>query len=278
MLPNTFEYYFIWYELLRLRRDPRRLAPATVVSAAAAIWIVVKLPQEYWLHIARLDLTDVLKTALFGASPQTPWGHIFRAAPWLYAGVALLAVGVLLALAWLATRRLPPPDDGRQATAPGQPADSPRRPWSVLGGPSSTVTRAQLHAARAEWAAQIFDRDLGEKLALVALITAIFAHILPGVRPATPLVVLGATAVVVLTTALSHLVARRGVTWTNTLGQFLAILGANFTAVFLFQALPGARDLNEAEVLAFVLLLSVIVTLFDRFQIYQRARWAEERG
>ena len=44
LLPNTFEYYFIWYELLRLRREPR-LARTTVVSAAAAIWIVVKLPR-----------------------------------------------------------------------------------------------------------------------------------------------------------------------------------------------------------------------------------------
>ena len=108
LLPNTFEYYFIWYELLRLRRDPRRLTPTIIVSAAAAIWIVIKLPQEYWLHIARLDLTDVLKTALFSAPPETPWGHIFRAAPWLYAGVAILGVGVVVGLAVLAGRGQPP--------------------------------------------------------------------------------------------------------------------------------------------------------------------------
>src|SRR5690606_5460592 len=66
IFPNTFEYFFIWYELVALLRDPRRLPRATVVGAAAAIWIIIKLPQEFWLHIARLDLTDVLKTALFG--------------------------------------------------------------------------------------------------------------------------------------------------------------------------------------------------------------------
>ena len=278
LLPNTFEYFFIWYELVRLRGDPRRLAATTVVSAAAAIWILIKLPQEYWIHIARLDLTDVLKTALFGAPPETPWGHIFRAAPWLYVAVALLAVGVLLGLAVLAGRGLaadqrPPAAAGTSAS---QMPASRGRP-SAVGG-RSPLTRDQLRAARAAWAERLFDRDLAEKLALVALITAIFAQILPGVRPTTPLVVLGATAVVLLTTALSHLLARRGITWTNTLGQFLVIMGANFTIVFLFQALPGARDLNEAEVLVFVLLLSVIVTLFDRFQIVQRARWAEERG
>ena len=82
----------------------------------------------------------------------------------------------------------------------------------------------------------------------------------------------GAVVVVALNTALSHALARRGVGWSNTLGQFLVMLGANFTAVFLYRALPGTRDLDEAAVLFFVLLLSVIVTLFDRFQIIQRAR------
>ncbi len=120
LLPNTFEYFFIWYELVR-RRTPRRLSRTTVISAAAAIWILIKLPQEYWIHIARLDLTDVLKTALFGASPETPWGHIFRAAPWLYVAVALLAVGVLLALVRLATRRLPPAVHARPRATPRRP-------------------------------------------------------------------------------------------------------------------------------------------------------------
>ena len=63
-----------------------------------------------------------------------------------------------------------------------------------------------------------------------------------------PLVVFGAVVVVSLNTALSHVLARRGVGWSNTLGQFLVVLGANFTAVFLYRALPGTRDLDEAAV------------------------------
>jgi hypothetical protein len=279
LLPNTFEYYFIWYELLRLRRDPRRLTPTTAVSAAAAIWIVIKLPQEYWLHIARLDLTDVLKTALFDASPATPWGHIFRAAPWLFIGVTLLGAGIIVALAWLAGRAHPtavsqPTDNARPTPVPSHdatrhpPPGTRPAPWQGVAQPP----RAALLAARAAWAAHIFDRDLAEKLLLTGLLTAIFAQMLPGTRPATPLVVLGAVVVVAVNTALSHVLARRGVGWSNALGQFLVMLGANFTAVFLYRALPGTRDLDEAAVLFFVLLLSVIVTLFDRFQIIQRAR------
>ncbi len=269
LLPNTFEYYFIWYELLRLRREPR-LARTTVVSAAAAIWIVVKLPQEYWLHIARLDLTDVLKTAIFGASPATPWGHIFRAAPWLYVGVGLLGAAVIVFLALLAARARPHPD---------RPSDAVPTSNATRHSPPATrhllPPRSALRAARAAWAEHVVDRDLAEKLLLVSLITASFAQMLPGTRPATPLVVLGAAVVVALTTALSHALARRGVGWTNAIGQFLVVLAANCTAVFLFRALPGTRGLDAAAVLFFVLLLSVIVTLFDRFQIIQ---WARQVG
>ena len=147
-------------------------------------------------------------------------------------------------------------------------------PWYVTG----RVTREE---ARGIEAALKTMPDLAEKLALTALLTSIFAQMLPGLaigRPAAVLpVVLGAVGVVLLTTVLSHVLARRGVGWTNTLGQFLVMLGANFIVVFLYQALPGARDLPDAAVAFFVFLLSVIVTLFDRFQIIQRARWTTPR-
>ena len=138
--------------------------------------------------------------------------------------------------------------------------------------------RAALRAARAAWAERIFDRDMAEKLLLTSLITAIFSQMLPGTRPATPLVVLGAAVVVTLTTALSHALARRGVGWTNTLGQFLVMLAANCTAVFLYRALPGTRHLEAPAAFLFVLLLSDYVTLFASLQIIQRARRTGIRG
>ena len=33
----------------------------TWVITAAAIWIFIKLPQEYWLHVAEIDVTDTLR-------------------------------------------------------------------------------------------------------------------------------------------------------------------------------------------------------------------------
>jgi hypothetical protein len=48
IFPNTFEYFFIAYEIVRLRRDPTRYGMRFWLYTAAAIWIFIKLPQEYW--------------------------------------------------------------------------------------------------------------------------------------------------------------------------------------------------------------------------------------
>ena len=45
------------YEAVRTRWSPLRFAFRWWVTAAALIWIFVKLPQEYWIHIAQLDVS-----------------------------------------------------------------------------------------------------------------------------------------------------------------------------------------------------------------------------
>jgi len=254
--PNTFEYFFIWYEAFVLWRDPRSLTRHAVAGTAAVIWIVIKLPQEFWLHIARLDLTDVLKTALFGAPPETTWGHLFTALPGVFIGAVILSAGLLVGLVWLAGRRLPPLE---------QPLSARLR--------TRTLGRERMKAARVAWAERIFDRDLLEKLALVALLVAVFAQVLPNTRATTAQMVAGAAVIIVLNTVISHWLARRGISWRNALGQFIVVTAANLTIVAAFQIVPGAQDLDDAAVAFFVLLLSVIVTLFDRFTEVHLARF-----
>src|SRR5205809_575081 len=58
VFPNTFEYFFIFYEAVRLWWNPRRMSRHLVIGVAAAIWIFIKLPQEYWIHVAQLDVTE----------------------------------------------------------------------------------------------------------------------------------------------------------------------------------------------------------------------------
>ncbi len=249
LFPNTFEYFFIWYETLAIWRDPARLRPRAIFGAAAVIWIVIKLPQEFWLHIARLDVTDVLKTALFGAPPETTWGYLFTLWPWAFIGSAVGAVLLIGGLAWLAARRLPRPARGLTFAA------------DRLAPPPA---RERLRAARALWSRTVFDRELAEKLLLVTLIVVIFARILPNTRATTAQVAAGAVVIIVLNTALSHWLARRGVGWKNALGHFLVMAAANTTIVALFQLGAGPRDLDDTAAGFFILLLSIILTLFDR--------------
>src|SRR3954466_2680359 len=86
IFPNTFEYFFIAYEVLRLFWHPARVWTRSWVLTAAAIWVFVKLPQEWWIHIAQLDFTDTLA--------EVPWF-----------GPAVVAALVLVGLVyWFAVR------------------------------------------------------------------------------------------------------------------------------------------------------------------------------
>lgn len=60
IFPNTFEYFFDFYEAVRMRWNPKRMALPLLIGVAAFIWICIKLPQEWWIHIAQLDMTDFL--------------------------------------------------------------------------------------------------------------------------------------------------------------------------------------------------------------------------
>ena len=73
IFPNTFEYFFLFVEAVRLGWDTKHMGKWTVILSAAAIWIFIKLPQEWWIHIAQLDMTDFIKETLFGVDP-TPAG------------------------------------------------------------------------------------------------------------------------------------------------------------------------------------------------------------
>src|SRR5678815_1173970 len=72
LFPNAFEYYFIFYEAIRTRWTPARLRPRFYMVSAAVIWIL-KLPQEYWIHIAKLDVTDEVKHVVLHMPKNASW-------------------------------------------------------------------------------------------------------------------------------------------------------------------------------------------------------------
>ena len=127
VFPNTFEFFFIAYEGLRTRWDPQRWSGRFWWYAAGGIWVFVKLPQEYWIHVAQLDFTD--------AVADHPWFGV----------LCLLGLGVLAWLVWFVVRpRMPQPLADWHFTAP--PVPSTPRPraagvaWSELAEKSILLT------------------------------------------------------------------------------------------------------------------------------------------
>ena len=92
LFPNVFEYFFIYFESARLRWKTTRLTKRHLLWAIACIWIVIKLPQEYWIHVAQLDFTDTL------AAYPILWG------------VLALGLIVLIVVARNISPHLPKPD------------------------------------------------------------------------------------------------------------------------------------------------------------------------
>lgn len=259
IFPNTFEFFFIGVELLKLVRDPHRLATRHLAGIAAAIWIFIKLPQEWWLHVARLDVTDVVKQDLFGVPAASSWRAAVENRPVALAGL-LLALLALAALAVVLLRRVRSHDRRLSFSADRQ---AERLGW---------IRHAMRPSGRVlSWA-------LLEKAVLVSLVTLVFAEILPG-RHNIVQVFVGTSLVIVASTVLSHWLSRRGVTWQSASVQFVIMTATNLAiaaVVGLLLRSPGTFTPPGAFIFLGAL-LTLIVVLFDRFRYvcwHQRSRAA----
>lgn len=263
LFPNTFEYFFIFYEAVRLRWNPLRMSRRLVLGAAAFIWIFIKLPQEYWIHIAQLDTTDVIKQGIFGVPVDTPWGEIMAANPLVFLGAIALIAVLLFAAWWFVNRKLPAKDFGLDFRA----ADYRRE-----------FTAEQQAEAKAWTVRKLWDRELVEKVAMISLIGVIFAKVLPGVQATNLQLAIGVAFVVLANAALSQWLARRGQEWADIGREFVVMLGVNFGLValsaYLLPQYDGRIDLTNT--LFFALLLTLLVVLYDRYRVVYLERFPSE--
>ena len=136
-------------------------------------------------------------------------------------------------------------------------------------------TADEFTRARGSLYRRVFDVDLLEKIILVAMIIYIFATMLPGVSVPGTTLVFYIAVLVTATTAISHYFGRRGTTVASGVRHFLIVFVVNNALIFLMMTLFG-RSANWMNVFLFQMLLSVIVTLYDRFQPYREARFPRE--
>jgi len=256
IFPNTFEYFFIFYEAYRLRWDPVRMTKKIAIGAAAFIWIVIKLPQEYWIHIAQLDATDLLKTEIFGVATDTPWGEILRDSFGIFLVAGVLIVLIAVAAWWFVTRRLPRAD---------------RKLAFAADAHQPSFSAEQVQQAKASEAQRILDSALVEKILLISLLSIIFARVLPDVQSSDLQLAIAVAFVITINTALSHWLARRGTEWPSVVRQFVTMGVVNLCLVLVYGWLAPNLDgsIDLANALFFVLMLTLMVTLFDRYrQVY----------
>lgn len=236
VFPNTFEYFFIAYEAVRSRWNPLRFGLRFWVLTAAAIWVFVKLPQEYWIHVAQLDFTDTVK--------DVPW----------FGPAVLVGVLGLCAVLWFAVRpRLLPADWTWRVAADPLPEE--------MDTAAEGATWRAAHGRVLSWTTL-------EKVVLVGLVSVIFGEVLPGLR-ATTLQLFSAIAVfVVINTAISLWAARTSRTIESLVGTFAARVAINVGLVVTAEWLltQGTGTLNRVNTVFFVVLLSLITSLHDRYQ------------
>jgi hypothetical protein len=236
LFPNTFEYFFIFYELARTRYEPARISARFWLLAAAGIWIFIKLPQEYWIHIAKLDFTDAV-----------------RDHPWFGVAVAVALLLAAFVLVRVIFPRLPPPDWS----------------WRLRADPlpSSLVDSHARYASRLE-SARVLTKEAAEKVLLLTLLCIIFASILPGIDATGLQVAVGVAAIVLADAAISLAAARRGgFGLESAAARYAAFLATNLVLVYLANALLGERrEFDLGYGLFFAFLIATVIWLYDAFR------------
>jgi hypothetical protein len=233
IFPNTFEYFFIAYEGIRSRWNTVRFQLKFWVLLAAGIWIFIKLPQEYWIHVAQLDFTDTVK--------EVSW----------FLPAIVVGVLVLLGVFWFVVRPRLDPADHR---------------WQLVAAPLP----AEMDEGRERWAfyaehGKVWSVATVEKVLLIGLLGVIFANVLPGVELPFWRLFLWTAYFVLINAAITLWLARRQRSVESVVASFFVRVVVNLGILIVVDAIwSGTIQIGDA--LFFLFLFSVLITLYDRYR------------
>lgn len=243
VFPNVFEYFFIAYETFRSRWDPARRTTRSWLVLAATIWVVVKLPQEWWIHVAQLDFTDAVSEER-----------------WLVPVIGVLLVVVLRVYARAVRPRLGDPDWPRRLAADPLPEE--------IDGAAERAAWLRRHGAVRSW-------DTLEKVVLVGLVTVIFGELLPELRATRVELFVGVGLLVVINVAWSLGLARRAVTRESVWAVGGFRFAFNVGLAVAYEVVIGrGEDFQAAPALFFLALLTLLLVLHDRYRPVAGVRFA----
>ena len=173
---------------------------------AAFIWIFIKLPQEWWIHVAQLDFTEFMDDN-----------------PWAYFVIGAAALALVIGL-WVNRRKIPKTD------------------WPFTVAVDKHLPPIEVAVPRAT----VFDAVLVEKVVFMSLVAVIFAQIVPDVRSSNLGIAIGVAVLVVLNTLVSEWIYQRGHSWSNSFTAFVATLVINVGIAFADSLLSPRRDRRTA--------------------------------
>lgn len=253
---NTFEYFFIAVEWFRLTRDPRRLSQHRIVRLVVGIWILIKIPQELELHVARWDLTDRVKRYLLGVPVDSQWSTALAHRPLVTGALFLLSIGSVVLVISLSRNR--PDGDWRRTV------DSDVVAEHLGWDPPSRVVRPTA----------TFGWSFLEKTSLACLVGMTFANLLPVIRVEAEQLVVGTIVVIVVNTLLSEFLNERRITMRTIRVLYVFMVLVNTATVAMFYGLLGGDEnkIHFVNTLFFVVLLTLIIVLFDRYRQVSRLR------
>ena len=234
IFPNTFEYFFLFVEAVRLGWNTKHMGTKTVVLSAAAIWIFIKLPQEWWIHIAQLDMTDFIKETLFGVDATDSWSTAIANRPWV------LVLAIVARARHHRHRLLDHQEEGPavrpQAQAQGRPAAAAAARRGALPQGPRRDQHLRLGAAREGRAHGHRLRDLRP-------------HAHRAERRARCASSIGVAIFTVINAAVSHWMALRGRSWRLLAGELVTMLIVNLVIVLVLEALErwlGVKQRTDA--------------------------------
>ena len=245
LFPNTFEFFFIVYAVIALRFDPSRCSPRFWFLVAAVLWIFVKLPQEYWIHVAQRDFTETVA--------DHPWfGVLSRRCS---------SSGSLAVLQFVVRPRVGQPDWG----------------WRFAADPlPQSLAEAHARHAHRLRRGRVLWGELAEKASLLALLSIIFAEILPHVESTAVEVGLAVVAIVCANTAISTWSARsERLSVGSSAASFGSLLAVNLGLIYLIsRTFSAAENFPLGTALFFAFLITLLLWLYDVYKPVYDVRFA----
>lgn len=254
IFPNTFEYFFDFYEAVKLRWNPIRLAPKVILGAAAFIWIFIKLPQEWWIHVAQLDTTDFIKEKILHVSVDTPWGEAISQNLWVFPVIGIIAL-ILGVVIYKIIKILPKADYklNFEAIPEIKPLTSASR---------------KINSYK-----DLINRELFEKMSMMTLIVVIFAQVVPGIKATNIQLAIGVIVILFANTLLTFYI-KKFVKINSMVENFILMIVLNVgLALSYVVILPYSHgEANMNAIVFFSVMIALLVTLYDTYNPYHQAR------